>query len=141
TQGSSGSSTITVSPQNGFTGSVTLSPSTLPSGVTAAFSPNPTRSEERRVGKENPTPTTGTVTLTITGTSGTLSKSTTLSRTLAAAPTHDCTSYVCTLDVTQGSSGSSTITVSPQNGFTGSVTLSPSTLPSGVTAAFSPNPT
>jgi len=46
-----------------------------------------------------------------------------------------------TLSVNQGSSGTSTITVVPANGFNGSVTLSASDLPSGVTAAFSPNPT
>ncbi len=46
-----------------------------------------------------------------------------------------------TLSVAQGSSGTSTITVVPDNGFNGSVTLSASGLASGVTAAFSPNPT
>jgi kumamolisin len=45
------------------------------------------------------------------------------------------------LTIQQGSSGTSTITVVPANGFNGSVTLSASGLPSGVTATFSPNPT
>ena len=36
-----GTSTITVTPQNGFSSSVSLSASGLPSGVTASFSPNP----------------------------------------------------------------------------------------------------
>src|SRR5207247_6879878 len=88
TQGSSGSSTITVSPQNGFTGSMTLSHSSLPSTVTAAISSNPTATTSTLTLTANPTATTGTVTLTITGTSGTLSKTTTLSLTVAAAPTY-----------------------------------------------------
>src|SRR5262249_17407540 len=41
-----------------------------------------------------------------------------------------------TLTITQGSSGSSTISIGPQNGFNGSVSFSASGLPSGVTASF-----
>ena len=44
------------------------------------------------------------------------------------------------LSVAQGSSGTSTITINPIDGFTGSVNLSASGLPTGVTAGFSPNP-
>src|SRR5437667_3404 len=46
-----------------------------------------------------------------------------------------------TLTIAQGSNGSSTITVAPQNGFPGNVTLAASGLPNGVTASFSTNPT
>ena len=144
TQGSTGSSTITVSPLNGFTSSVTLSASGLPSGVTAAFSPNPTTTTSTLTLTANPTATTGTVTVTITGTSGTLPpKTTTLSLTVNAqvAPDYTLSASPSSVTVTQGSNGTSTITVSPQNGFTGSVNLSTSSLPSGVTASFSPNPT
>src|SRR5439155_22436125 len=59
----------------------------------------------------------------------------------APAPTYTLSASPSSVTVTQGSTGSSTITVSPLNGFTSSVTLSASGLPSGVTAAFSPNPT
>ena len=144
TQGSTGSSTITVSPLNGFTSSVTLSASGLPSGVTAAFSPNPTTTTSTLTLTANPTATTGTVTVTLTGTSGTLPpKTTTLSLTVNAqvAPDYTLSASPSSVTVTQGSNGTSTITVSPQNGFTGSVNLSTSSLPSGVTASFSPNPT
>ena len=144
TQGSTGTSTITVSPQNGFTGGVTLSASGLPIGVTAAFSPNPTTTTSTLTLTANPTATTGTVTVTLTGTSGTLPpKTTTLSLTVnaQAAPDYTLSASPSSVTVTQGSTGTSTITVSPQNGFTGGVTLSASGLPIGVTAAFSPNPT
>src|SRR5437016_3341556 len=46
-----------------------------------------------------------------------------------------------TLTIAQGSNGSSTITVAPQNGFTGNVTLAASRLPIGVPPSFRPNPT
>jgi len=39
--GSGGTATVTVTPLNGFSGSVSLSVSGLPSGVSASFSPNP----------------------------------------------------------------------------------------------------
>ena len=44
------------------------------------------------------------------------------------------------VSVTQGSTATSTITVASQNGFNSATTLSVSGLPTGVTAAFSPNP-
>ena len=69
-QGAQGTSTITVTPIDGFSGSVTLNATGLPSGVTAGFSPNPTTSTSTMtitVGAGTPP---GTSTITITGTSG-----------------------------------------------------------------------
>jgi hypothetical protein len=143
TQGSSGTSTITVVPVNGFSGSVTLSTSALPSGVTAAFNPNPTTSTSTLTFTASATATTGTVTVTITGVSGSLTHTTTVSLTVNSTGTPDfsLTASPSSVTITQGSSGTSTITVVPVNGFSGSVTLSTSALPSGVTAGFSPDPT
>jgi len=78
TQGSNGTSTITVNPTGGFTGSVALSASGLPSGVTAAFSPTSTTTTSTLTLTASSTATTGTATtgtatVTVTGTSGTLS--------------------------------------------------------------------
>src|SRR6185312_13452655 len=81
-QGTSGHSTITVTPTGGFTGSVTLSNSTLPSGVTASYSTNPTTSTSTITFTASSTATTGTSTITITGVSGTLSHTTTISLTI-----------------------------------------------------------
>jgi hypothetical protein len=143
TQGSSGNSTITVTPSGGFTGSVTLSASGLPAGVTASFGTNPTTSTSVVTFSASSTATTGTSSVTITGTSGTLSHTTTISLTVSApaAPNFSLSASPTSLTVKQGTSGSSTITVTPSNGFTGSVSLSNSTLPSGVTASFGTNPT
>lgn len=143
TQGSSGSSTITVTPTNGFTGSVSLSASGLPAGVTATFGTNPTTSTSVLTLSASATATTGTSTVTITGTSGTLTHTTTISLTVnaPAAPDFSLSASPTSVSVTQGGTGSSTVTVNKVNGFAGSVTLSASGLPSGVTASFGTNPT
>jgi hypothetical protein len=143
TQGSSGSSTITVTPSGGFTGSVSLSTSALPSGVTASFGTNPTTGSSVVTFTASSTATTGTTSVTITGTSGTLSHTTSISLTVnaTATPNFSLSASPSSLTVKQGTSGSSTITVTPSGGFTGSVTLSNSALPSGVTASFGTNPT
>jgi subtilase family serine protease len=143
TQGNSGTSTITVTDVGGFTGSVTLAASGLPSGVTAAFGTNPTSGTSVLTLTASSTATTGTSTVTITGTSGSLTATTTVSLTVNATATASFTlsDSPSSLSVTQGSSGTSTITVTDKNGFTGSVTLAASGLPSGVTAAFGTNPT
>ncbi|HEY2498559.1 MAG TPA: hypothetical protein VGK24_15970 [Candidatus Angelobacter sp.] len=142
-QGSSSSSTVTVTPSGGFTGSVSLSASGLPSGVTATFGTNPTTTSSSVTFTASSTATTGTSTVTITGTSGTLSHTTTISLTVTgvATPNFSLSASPSSLTVKQGTSGSSTITETPSGGFTGSVTLSASGLPSGVTAAFGTNPT
>src|SRR5208337_2130094 len=78
-QGGHGTSTITITPQNGFSGSVTLSASGLPNGVTATFNPNPATATSTLTLAASATAATGTVTVTITGVSGALTSSTTLS--------------------------------------------------------------
>ncbi len=140
--GASGGSTITVNPTNGFTGSVTLSASGLPSGVTASFATNPTTSTSSLTLTAAAGAATGTVSVTISGTSGSLTHTTSVSLTVNAAPVPDFSLSASPTSVTivQGSSGPSTITVSPSNGFSGTVSLSASGLPSGVSAGFSQNP-
>src|SRR6266487_2251642 len=141
TQGASGASTITVSPQNGFNGNVGLSASGLPSGVTASFNPSSTASTSTLTLTASSTAAIGTATVTITGTSGGLSHGTTLSFTVTPPPNFTLSASPSSLSITQGASGASTITVSPQNGFNGNVGLSASGLPSGVTASFNPSST
>ena len=83
-QGASGTSQITVVPVNGFSGSVNLNASGLPSGVTAQFNPNPTSSTSTLTLTASATATKGTSTVTITGTSGALTNSTTIQLTITA---------------------------------------------------------
>src|SRR5438445_986627 len=140
-QGASGTSTITVTPQNGFNGIVGLSASGLPSGVTASFNPNSTTSTSTLTLTASSTATTGTVTVTVAGTNGNLSNRTTLSLTVSAPPNYTLSASPNSLTIAQGASGTSTITITPQNSFNGTVSLSASGLPSGVTASFNPNST
>ena len=74
-QGNSTTYTVSVSPQNGFSGSVSLGASGLPSGASASFNPasiGGSGTSTLTVASTSSTPP-GTYTLTITGTSGSLS--------------------------------------------------------------------
>jgi subtilase family serine protease len=142
TQGSSGTSTISVTDAGGFTGSVTLAASGLPSGVTAAFGTNPTTGTSVLTLTASSTATTGTSTVTITGTSGSLTATTTIALTVSATATPNFTigASPASVTVTQGANGTSTITITGTGGFNSATTLSATGLPTGVTAAFSTNP-
>jgi hypothetical protein len=74
--------TITVNPGSGFSGSVNLSASGLPNGVTAGFSPNPTSSSSTLTLTASGTAALGTTNLTIQGVSGSLTNTTTVSLTV-----------------------------------------------------------
>jgi len=83
--GSSVSFPVTVTPLNGFAGSVSMSVTGLPSHSSASFSPKsatgPSWTSTLTISTTGRTPT-GTSTLTIKGTSGTLSKTTTVTLTV-----------------------------------------------------------
>jgi len=140
--GAGGPSTITVNPVDGFTGSVTLSASPLPSGVTASFSTNPTTSTSVLTLTASSTATTGTTVVTITGVSGSITQTTTISLTVnpPASANFTLSASPTSLSITRGSQTTSTITITPSGGFAGSVTLSASGTGSGTTASFGTNP-
>jgi hypothetical protein len=140
TQGGTATTTISVSDSGGFSGSVALSASGLPSGVTASFSPSSTTSTSTLTLTASSSATAGTYTVTITGTSGSLTSSTTVGVTVsaAAAASFSLSDSPGSVSVVQGSTATSTVSVADQNGFSGSVALTASGLPTGVTASFSP---
>jgi hypothetical protein len=78
--------------------------------------------------------------VTITGTSGSLVETTTISLTVDALGGFSLAALPKVVTVAQGSSGTSTITIKPTAGFDQDVTLSASGVPSGVTASFSADP-
>ncbi|PYT79659.1 MAG: hypothetical protein DMG40_15005 [Acidobacteria bacterium] len=146
TQGSSGSSKITVNALNGFNSSVSLAASGQPTGVTASFSSNPATGSSTLTLSASGTATLGTTTVTVTGTSGSLTHTTTISLTVSSTapapsqPDFSLSASPGSVTITQGgSSSSSTITINPINSFSGSVNLTASG-PSGISASFSPNP-
>jgi len=148
TQGSNGTSTITITSLNGFNSATTLSATGLPSGVTAAFSTNPVTLPANGSATStltltaSSTATTGTATVTVTGTSGSTTHSTTITLRVnpAASPNFTIAASPSSLTITQGGNGTSTITITSQNSFSSATTLSATGLPGGVTAAFSTNP-
>ena len=148
TQGSNGTSTITVTSLAGFNAATTLSASGLPSGVTAAFSTNPVTPPANGTATStltltaSGTATTGAATVTITGTSGSTTHTTTIALTVNAAAAANFTigASPASLTVAQGGTGNSTVTINSQNSFNSATTLSATGLPTGVTAAFSTNP-
>jgi phospholipase C len=79
-QGGSGvSSTITVNPADGFSGSVSLSVSGVPSGVTASFNPTSTSTTSTLTLIAAGNAPTGAATITVTGASGSLTHQTAVS--------------------------------------------------------------
>ena len=142
TPGASMTDTVTVSAVNGFTGTVSLSVSGLPSGATGSFSPasvNGAGTATLTVATASST-VLATYTLTITGTSGGLTHSTTVTLIVQAAATPDFSISATPNSqmATAGGSASYTVTVGAVNGFAGTVSLSVSGLPSGATGSFSP---
>src|SRR6185436_10601792 len=118
--------TVSVSPQNGFSGAVTLGVSGLPAGATASFATNPTTtSSVLTLG--GGTAIAGTYALTVTGVSGALTHTTPVSFTVTGPPPppdFTLSASPATVTVTQGGSAPTTITVTPQDGFNGAVNLS-----------------
>ena len=77
-QGKTATDTISVADLNGFTGSVDLAVSGVPTGVTAAFGTNPTTGSSVLTFTASSTAATGPATVTVTGTSGTLTETATI---------------------------------------------------------------
>ena len=143
TAGAAGQSvSVTANALSGSPGSVSLALSGLPPGVTASPSGLTLTSGVA----QNVTFTAaagaaaGTATITLTGTADTLTRTTTIALTVVAAPVpapdFSLTLSPTSLALTAGSSGQAVaVTANPLNGFTGSVSLSLSGLPAGVSAS------
>jgi len=86
-EGGSSADTISVADFGGFTGSVTLAASGLPTGVTAAFGTNPTTGSSVVTFTAIASLPAGTPSVTITGTSGSVTASTTITLNVAGYST------------------------------------------------------
>jgi endo-1,4-beta-xylanase len=138
-RGASGTSAITITRSGGFSSSVALSASGLPTGVTATVNPASTTGTSSTLTlTASGTAATGMVSLTVTGTGGGLTRTTTLVLTVNAAQDFTLSANPSSLTAPQGASAASTLSITRVGGFVDSVTFSASGLPSGVTASFSP---
>jgi uncharacterized membrane protein len=137
--GGTASYSIPINSMNGFNGPVTLSGSGQPSGVTLSFAPNPGTSSSTLTVNTSGTTPVGSYTLTITGVSGSLTHTTTVSLAVAI-PDFVMAASPASATLQVGGSTNYTITIAPIAGFAGSVTFAVSGLPTGANGTFTPNP-
>ncbi len=138
--GSSGSSTITITSQGGFTGTVSLSLSQTGCACTTS-SINPTSVD---LTNTNPSASAilqvsgtfaGNVTLIVTGISGAISFSTQVA---VSVQDFSISTTKPSLTLNFNASDTSTINLASQNNFAGTVTLTPTSSPPGLTFSLSP---
>jgi hypothetical protein len=136
--GASARYTATVTPGSGFTGTVEFAVTGLPSGATGTFTPpavSGSGSTSLVVSTTTATPN-GTYPLVVRGTSGSLIRTANVTLivngdfTISATPT--------SRTITRESSTTYTVTITPNQGFSGTVALTVSGLPSKTTASFNP---
>jgi hypothetical protein len=139
--GGSTNYTATVTPANGFTGTVAFSVTGLPSGATGAFTPSSVTtsgSTTLNVSTSAATPP-GSYPLTIQGTSGPITRTANVTLvvdavsgdfTIVATPT--------SRTIARGAVATYTVTITAGSGFSGTVNLTASGVPARTTAAFSP---
>ena len=136
--GASGQFSVTASPSNGFTAPVTVAVTGLPAGVTASpASLTLTPGTPATVSlAATATAAAGATTVTLTGTSGSLTQTATLALTVSASPTYTVNLTEPSTTLTAGGAGLPvTFQVVPSGGFSGTVAVTLSGLPAGVTAA------
>jgi subtilisin family serine protease len=134
--------TVAVGPANGFSGDVTLSAAGLPAGVgSLAVSPSVVHGSgtAQLAVATLATAPAGTYSVTVSGVSGALSHSVTVTL-VVNRPDFGVTMSPSSVSVTRGQTATYTVSVSSLGGFAGSVTLKPSGLPANVTATWTGNP-
>src|SRR5438094_157617 len=136
-QGANGSTTVTITRTN-FSGAVTLSLGNAPTGVTGSFDPaTPTGTSSTLTVGVGAAVAPGVYNLTVNGTATAGNRSTPLTLTVSATPDYALSLSPAALTIVQGMTGTTTVTITRTN-FTGAVTLSLGSAPSGVTGSFNP---
>src|SRR5207253_945164 len=135
---STGTFTVTVTSQNGFTGTVNLSTSFSPStGLTVNCSPTIINGGSGTSTCTVTGSSAASYNVTVTGTSGSLSHSTSVSVSVQSSPDFTISSSPTSVAVNASVSGTSSVTVAPLNGFTGTVTLAVTTNSTSLSCALS----
>ena len=138
--GAPATSTVTITRTGGFASAVAFAATGLPAGVTAAFNPASTAGNSTVVTfTAAATAALGPATITVTGTGGGLTRTTTIALTVNAAPDFTLAANPASLMLVQaGASAISTVTIARTGGFASAVAFAATGLPAGVTAAFVP---
>lgn len=142
-QGTSGASTITSTPFGSYSSQINISVSGLPSGVTVSYGSNPFGPSGNTtinfIASSSAAVGTTAVTVTGTGSDGTM-QTTTVNLTVTAAPLiFSIAASPTSLTVSRGSSGTVTVTTAVAQGTVSSISLSASGQKSGTTVSFSPS--
>jgi uncharacterized membrane protein len=138
--GQSTSYSINSIPSNGFTGNVSFSVTGLPTGATANFTPTSVAgsgSSTLAVNTSSSTPT-GTYTLVVTGSSGTLTHTAQVQLSVTPPSNFSVAATPSSQTVLLGKGTTYSVSVKPISGFTGNVSFSVTGLPTGATASFAP---
>jgi uncharacterized membrane protein len=144
--GSSGTSTVGLAISGGFSSAVALSATGQPAGVTVSFSPasipSPGSGNSTMTMTVGSTTVLGTYPITVTGSGGGLTHSTTVTLTVTGTTSGDFTlsASPTAVSIPVSSQGATTIAINPTGAFTGSVKFFTVGVPSGVTTSFGPNP-
>jgi hypothetical protein len=141
-QGKSGTSTITSTTTGGFNSPVTLSASGQPTGVTVTFNPTSITGTGTSTMTMAVAPHTaaGVYPITVKGTSGSTTETTTVTLTVTSSGGGSFTLAVqpTKASVAPGGHTNFKVKATPSGGFTGTIALSASGQPSGVTVIFKP---
>ncbi len=134
-QGASGIDSINVVTANGFSGVVAFTATGLPAGVTAtiAASTSPTTYSISLI--VSGTAAAGVYPVTVVGTSGSLRATTVISLTVTS-PGFSFSLSAPSLQIPRGTSSSAVVTIVRTGGFQGTVSMTATGLPSGVTFTF-----
>jgi subtilase family serine protease len=135
--GSTGSATVAITPIRGYSQAVTLSSTSS----WASFSANPVTPPYSPTQLTITVPSTasaGTTSIVITGTGADGKQQTTTLTIQVTSPNFSLSANPTSLSIRQTSSGTTRITVNAIGGYKGTIALSASGLPTGMTATFSP---
>ncbi len=138
-QGNGAAYSVGVHPLNGFTGSVSFSAGSLPSGVSASFNPTVSSSSTTMSVTTSSSTPAGTYTVAVTGTDGSLSHTVNVTLVVNPLPDFSISAAPSPQSVNRGSSTTYTTSVAASGGFAGTVNLSVSGLPRRTSASFSPS--
>ncbi len=136
--GSTATSTITVASLGGFSGTATLSASSTPGGLTVTLNPSSVNLSPGGTASSTLTVNSNTArSYNVTVAGSTSSYSTSVAVTVNI-PDFTVTPSSTSLSFIQGDRATNTVDVGSVNGFTGSVSLSASAVPTGLTMSLSP---
>lgn len=139
-QGGSAQYTVTIGALNGFADTVNFSVSGLPTGATTSFNPatvSGSGASTMTITTAATSPT-GTYRVTVTGSTGTLSHSASVSLVVNPAGDFSIAASPSKLTISRGSSGKTTVTVTALQGFNSTVGLKVSGLPNRTSASWNP---